>query len=85
MNQFSTINKIENDSPCLRSEWKNLEPIMYRPNSKTKSRNVKIINRRQNITKASILDSVLPSKEEMICDILLPTIRRSIRSKLYEL
>lgn len=55
--------------------------VRYRSNSHI-SKKPKVV--RSNNLVDDVISSILPSKEEFICDILLPTIRRSIRSKLYE-
>lgn len=87
MNEFSIRNEIDNNDISMRAKWHNVENVMYQGNSKTRTRVVRRVpaGSKKVMTKSSILDYILPTREELICDMILPAIRRGIRSKLYEL
>lgn len=76
-------NMIDNNDRSIR--WNHVKSTMYKSNSLKSHQKVRVVKRvpvRRSIKQYDILSSILPTKEELLFDILGPTIKRSIRSKL---
>lgn len=68
----SRRNAIDNSS--RECDWNKLENIMYRSNSINRNKKPQVRRR--------VAQSILPSKDELIFDILIPTIKRSIIERI---